>query len=206
MGLKEEKERMLSLHLKGRDIKDEKILKAFEKIDRELFVPKSQIPHAYEDRPLPIGEGQTISQPYIVAFMLQLLDVEKHHKVLEIGTGSGYQTALLAELAKTVYTVEIKERLLEKAKKILSSLGYKNIHFKLGDGKKGWKEHSPYDRIIVSAAPQTIPEELINQLAPGGKMVIPAGSFFQNLYLIEKDSNGNVKKTKSLAVSFVPLV
>ncbi len=206
MNLNAQKEFMIKEHLVKRGIRDKRVIEAFRKVNRELFIPPSLKKHSYDDNPLPIGEGQTISQPYIVAYMIEKLQLTPDDKVLEIGTGSGYQTALLAEIVKEVYTVEMKETLLLKAKKILNTLGYKNIHFKIGDGKEGWKEYSPYNKIVVSAAPLEIPDALIEQLANEGKMIIPAGGFMQYLYLIHKDKNGRIKKEKTLPVSFVPLL
>jgi protein-L-isoaspartate(D-aspartate) O-methyltransferase len=162
---------------------------------------------AYTDNPLPIGHGQTISQPYIVALMTQLLRVNIKHKVLEIGTGCGYQTAILSILSKKVITFEVLNGLSKKSQSRLTTLGYNNINFHCADGKRGWVKEAPYDRILVSAAPETIPNVLIEQLAPEGYMVIPVGSLYdQFIHIITKDKNGKVKIKKSTPVRFVPLV
>lgn len=187
---------------------DEAILEAMRKVPREAFVPPTRKAEAYQNRPLPIGYGQTISQPYIVAVMTDLLRLKPTDKVLEIGTGSGYQAAVAAQLAKQVYSIEIIEPLAKKAKKRLARLGYKNIKTKMGDGYYGWKEHAPYDAIIVTAAATHIPPPLIQQLKPGGRMVIPVGSRFatQQLLLVEKDKNGEVRSRQMMPVTFVPFV
>ena len=163
---------------------------------------------AYSDRPVPIGFGQTISQPYIVAFMSHKLNVASHHKVLEIGTGSGYQAAVLAELSDHVYTIEIIPELAKRAEKVLKENDYDNITIRIGDGYKGWPEHAPFDRIMVTAAPKEIPEKLVEQLAPGGIMVLPVGEtvMMQYLWLITKDNDGQIEKEKILPVRFVPMV
>ena len=173
-----------------------------------MFVPEKYRDLAYSDRPLPIGHKQTISQPYIVAYMTEQLQVEKHQKVLEIGTGSGYQAAILAELANHVFTIEIIPELAEGAEKVLNKTGYDNITVRTGDGYKGWPDQAPFDRIIVTAAPEEIPEKLVQQLANDGRMIIPVGAnlFMQYLWLIKKDKDGIVKKEKILPVRFVPMV
>ena len=196
---------MVERQLKARDITDDKVLSAMAKVKRELFVPPPVQPAAYEDYPLSIGYGQTISQPYIVAYMTQAAKLKSGDKVLEIGTGSGYQAAILAELVKEVYTIEILEPLARQAEKRLSDSGYKNIQVKFGDGYRGWQEHAPYDAIIVTAAPSQIPQELVNQLKTGGLMVVPVGDFFQELYLIEKTEDGFTTRTL-LPVRFVPMI
>ncbi len=160
---------------------------------------------AYEDYPLPIGMGQTISQPYIVAFMTELLNLKKGDKVLEVGTGSGYQAAILAEIGCEVYTIEIVESLALRAKKILEDLGYKSIHFKMGDGYEGWSENAPFDAIIVTAAAPEIPEPLLKQLKEGAKMAIPVGDYFQELLLLKKTKEG-VKEKRVTPVRFVPMM
>jgi len=171
-----------------------------------LFVPKNYQRMAYEDRPLSIGEGQTISQPYIVALMTETLELKKDMKVLEIGTGSGYQAAILAEIVDQVYTIEIIESLGLKAENLLKSLNYNNINVKIGDGYKGWKEHSPFDAIIVTCAPADIPEPLEMQLKEGGKMIIPlGGSITQELVLFQK-INGQLIRKVVAPVRFVPMV
>ncbi len=178
-----------------RGIRDERVLSALLKVPRHLFVPEELRDRAYVDAPLPIGEGQTISQPYIVALMTEALELDENSRVLEIGTGSGYQAAILAEIAKEVYTVERIPALLERAKRILEALGYDNIYFKLGDGTLGWEEHAPYDAIIVTAGAPEVPEPLVEQLKVGGRMVIPVGDeFSQRLLRVTKlDSSGKVK-------------
>src|SRR4030043_1466675 len=180
------RENMIQNQIISRGIKDKKVLDAFKKVPRDIFVDEAYRNSAYEDRPLPIGSGQTISQPYIVALMTESLELIGNEKVLEIGTGSGYQVAILAELAKEVYTVEIVTSLHERNKKLLS--GYKNIKMSNHDGYLGWKEHSPYDRIIVTAAPDHIPPPFIEQLKEGGIMIIPVGlsSWGQTLYKVIK--------------------
>jgi protein-L-isoaspartate(D-aspartate) O-methyltransferase len=188
-------------------VKDEAVLKAMRTVPRHEFVPAELRETAYADRPLPIGFGQTISQPYIVASMTESLNVKPGDKVLEIGTGSGYQAAVLAEIIKDVFTIEIVPQLGEAAEKRLEKLGYKNIHSKIGDGYYGWKENAPYDAIIVTAAASHIPPPLIEQLKPGGRMVIPVGSPFnvQHLSLVEKMEDGKVRQRRIMPVRFVPL-
>jgi len=199
------RERMVEEQIIARGVKDKKVIEVMKKVPRHLFVPEEYRQYSYEDEPLPIGEGQTISQPYIVAYMTEVLELKEDDKVLEIGTGSGYQTAILAEIVKEVYTVEIIESLSKRAQKVLKELGYKNIHFKVGDGTYGWKEYSPYNAILVTAAPSKIPESLQNQLDEGGRMIIPVGSFFQELVLVVRQKN-KFKKKKLIPVRFVPLV
>ena len=186
---------------------DEKVMAVMGKVPRHEFIPKSLWRYAYENRPLPIGEGQTISQPYIVALMTDLAGIDKDSIVLEVGTGSGYQAAVLAELAKHVYTVEIIEELGEKAGQTLERLGYKNISVRIGDGYNGWPEHAPFDAILVTAAPEKIPQPLIQQLKPGGRLVIPVGERYatQTLKVIEKDASGKLEDHDILPVGFVPL-
>ena len=196
---------MVEEQIIARGVKDKKVIEVMKKVPRHLFVPEEYRQYSYEDEPLPIGEGQTISQPYIVAYMTEVLELKEDDKVLEIGTGSGYQTAILAEIVKEVYTVEIIESLSKRAQKVLKELGYKNIHFKVGDGTYGWKEYSPYNAILVTAAPSKIPESLQNQLDDGGRMIIPVGSFFQELVLVVRQKN-KFKKKKLIPVRFVPLV
>jgi len=196
---------MVKTQLESRGIKDEKVLKAMENIQRHLFVPENMRSYAYNDEPLPIGEGQTISQPYIVAYMTDVVKLNKNKRVLEIGTGSGYQTAILAEIAKEVFTIEIITSLFQKAKEVLDGLGYKNIHFKQGDGSLGWAKHAPYDAIVVTAAPQRLPEVLKDQLENHGRMIIPVGETFQDLILVVRKNN-TFKREKLLPVRFVPLI
>ncbi len=197
---------MVEEQIKARGIKDPLVIKAMLKVPREEFVPKSLRPEAYDDHPLPIGHGQTISQPYIVAYMTEKLRPRPGDKILEIGTGSGYQTAILAEIGCRVYTVEIIEELSLRAQKVLKKLRYQNIHFKIGDGYRGWPEEAPFDGIIITAAPPRIPEELKKQLKIGGRMVVPAGSPFQYLYLVERKSEEEWKVKRLIPVSFVPMV
>jgi protein-L-isoaspartate(D-aspartate) O-methyltransferase len=202
------RQRMVKEQLRapGRDLKSERVLAAMEKVPRHELVPESVRSSAYADHPLPIGHGQTISQPYIVAFMTEQLDPKPTDKVLEIGTGSGYQAAVLAELVAEVYTIEIVEPLAERAKADLQRLGYKNVHVKAGDGYQGWPEAAPFDAVIVTCAPDHIPQPLIEQLKDGGKMIIPVGEgpWSQDLYLLEKQGN-KVNKRAVLPVRFVPM-
>jgi protein-L-isoaspartate(D-aspartate) O-methyltransferase len=196
---------MLETQLKARDITDQKVLDAMLKVERHKFVPKEYQHLAYIDEPLPIGFGQTISQPYIVAKMTELLELNENDKVLEIGTGSGYQAAILAELCKEVYTIEIIPELAQRAEKLLKELGYKNIFVKVGDGYYGWPEHAPFDKIIVTCAPKEIPQRLVEQLKDGGKIVLPVGDVFQELVVVEKH-NGIVTKKSVFPVRFVPMI
>ncbi len=203
---KELRREMVEEQIKARGIKDPLVLRAMLKVPREEFVPKHLRPEAYGDHPLPIGEGQTISQPYIVAYMTEKLQPRPGDKILEIGTGSGYQTAILAEIGCEVFTVEIRPELSFRAQKILKKLGYRKVHFKIGDGYRGWPEEAPFDGIIVTAAPPSIPEELKKQLKIGGRMVLPAGSPFQYLYLVIRTSEKDWKVKRLIPVSFVPMV
>jgi len=200
-----ERERMVFEQIEARGVKDSAVLKALLKIPRHMFVPEDVQSYAYHDEPLPIGEGQTISQPYIVAYMTEVLQLGGQDRVLEVGTGSGYQAAVLAEIVSEVYTVEIIESLTLKAKAVLEKLGYKNIHFKVSDGTLGWEEYKPYDAIIVTAAPARIPKALQEQLKVSGRMIIPVGSMYQELVLVTKGEK-KVKKKKLLPVRFVPLI
>jgi protein-L-isoaspartate(D-aspartate) O-methyltransferase len=190
------------------DLDDPDILRALTDVPRHWFVPDYQIPRAYTDSPLSIGHNQTISQPYIVALMTSLLDLDDTKKVLEIGTGSGYQAAVLNEFTPHVYTIEIIEPLAAATIKKMNSLGYETINFRIGDGYNGWPEARPFDAIIVTAAPDHVPPNLLEQLAPGGKMVIPVGRVFsiQDLLLITKDTNGNITRRSTIPVRFVPLL
>lgn len=196
--------KMVEYQIKARGIQDTRVLEVLGKIPRHLFVPENLKDQAYNDEPLPIGSGQTISQPYIVAYMTEQLQLEGAEKVLEIGTGSGYQAAVLAELVQRVYSIEIIPELSYQAQKVLDILGYTNIEFKIGNGYFGWPDEAPFDAIIVTAAPEKIPQTLIDQLKIGGRMIIPVGDFFQNLYLVEKKEDG-IKKENKLPVRFVPL-
>ena len=199
------RQEMVDSQIRGRGVMDRRVLAAMLKVERHLFVPDELYDMAYEDTPLPIRFDQTISQPYIVAFMTEALKLAPSDKVLEIGTGSGYQAAILAELAGEVYTIEIVPQLGEKAQAKLKELGYKNIHVRIGDGYKGWPEEAPFDAIIATAAPRDIPETLVNQLKVGGRMVVPVGTVFQELYLVTKTEKGYDKKAL-LPVKFVPMV
>ena len=190
-----------------RAVKDERVLAAMQLVPRHEFVPEELRREAYIDSPLPIGEGQTISQPYIVATMTEALQVEPEDKVLEIGTGSGYQAAVLAELALEVYTIEIVRELGERAGRDLKRLGYSNVYTRIGDGYRGWPEAAPFDKIIVTAAPDHVPQPLVEQLKPGGRMIIPVGREYgvQQLQLIEKLEDGTTKTATLEPVRFVPL-
>jgi protein-L-isoaspartate(D-aspartate) O-methyltransferase len=189
----------------GRGIRNAAVLQAMQEVPRHEFVPASQRHHAYEDRPLPIGYGQTISQPYVVAFMTEQLGPEKSDRVLEVGTGSGYQAAILGELVQEVYTIEIVEPLARSASATLSRLGYTNIHVRAGDGYQGWQEHAPFDAIIVTCAPSHVPEPLVRQLRDGGRMIIPVGGAgSQELVLLEK-KDGALQRRNVLPVRFVPM-
>ena len=196
---------MVTGQIEERGIKDARVLEAMRKVKRHLFVPPQYRPLAYADGPLPIGMEQTISQPYIVALMTALLNLKGNEKVLEIGTGSGYQAAILAELAKEVYTIEILEPLARQAEKLLAELGYGNIHVKVGDGFLGWPEQAPFDAIIVTCAPEEIPAPLIEQLAEGARLVIPVGAYWQNLKLVQK-REGKLITENIIPVSFVPML
>ena len=191
--------------LSNRGIDDARVLQAMEKVRREVFLPPDLIPHAYHDGPLPIGSDQTISQPSLVAMMTQALDCDETCRVLELGTGSGYQTAILAELSHQVYTVERIPSLAKEAAERLGRLGYQNIHYRIGDGYEGWGDRSPFHRIIVTAAAPRIPTALLDQLAPGGRLVIPVGEDEQELFLVRKNESGFEIKRLG-AVAFVPLV
>jgi len=198
--------RETSLYINKEEL-DARVMKAMATVPRHEFVPDSQLASAYENRPLPIGHGQTISQPYIVALMTDLIDLKSGDKVLEIGTGSGYQAAILAEIAGSVYTIEIIEPLGEAVKERFERLGYKNINTRIGDGYYGWEEESPFDAIVVTATASHIPPPLIQQLKPGGHMVIPVGSRFltQQLVLASKSKSGRMTTKQILPVRFVPL-
>ncbi len=197
---------MVSSQIKSRGVADKRVLSAVEKVPRHLFVPRDLADSAYEDRPLPVGEGQTASQPFIVALMSQCLELCGKEKVLEIGTGSGYQSAILAELSEMVYTVERIEKLSLGARKVIKDLGYLNVVFKVGDGSCGWEENSPYDAIIVTAAAPEAPECLVEQLAEGGRLVIPVGPrSLQELVVIKKQGGAVVRSGVSGCV-FVPLI
>ncbi len=200
------RQRMITEDIQRRGIDDRRVLQAMLKVERHLFVPESYRPMAYADRPLPIGEGQTISQPYIVALMTYHLHLTPEDRVLEIGTGSGYQAAVLAELAKEVYSLEIIEQLARTAQERLQALGYKNVWVKYGDGFYGWPEHAPYDAIMITCATPTIPERLVGQLKEGGRMIVPLGNepFIQSLTLITK-REGKIERQPLEDVVFVPM-
>lgn len=200
------RQKMIEQDIKGRGIKDPKVLNAMSRIARERFVDKGFADLAYEDHPLPIGEGQTISQPYVVALMTEAIKLKPSDRVLEIGTGSGYQAAVLAEIASEVYTIEIRKRLTEHAEKLLNNLGYRNIKVKYGDGYFGWEEHGPYDAIIVTAAANHIPPPLIRQLKEGGRLIIPLGStvYAQILTIVTK-KKGDLDVMQLAGVAFVPM-
>ena len=194
--------------VEARGIKDRRVLEALRKVPRHLFVPEEHRRLAYADHPLPIGLEQTISQPYIVALMTELAQVAADHTVLEVGTGSGYQAAVLSVLAKRVYTIEYLAPLGESARKRLVELGYKNVEVRIGDGYLGWPERQPFDSILVTAASEEVPQALIDQLRPGGRLVIPVGpqGDTQVLQVLEKDSTGKVSRRNTIPVRFVPLV
>ena len=199
------RQRMVKDQMMERGIADERVLAAMRKVPREEFVPEKLRAESYEDHPLPIGYDQTISQPYIVAFMTEQLRPRAEDRVLEIGTGSGYQAAILAELVKDVYSIEIVEPLARTAKAALARLGFKNVHVKAGDGYKGWPEHAPFDAVIVTCAPDHVPQPLVDQLKEGGRMMIPVGSRgSQELYLFEKKA-GKMERKSVLPVRFVPM-
>ena len=200
-----QRQQMVQRQLMTRGIKDERLLAAMAKVPREDFVPADQRADAYQDGPLPIGYEQTISQPYIVAFMTEQLRPKPSDRVLEVGTGSGYQAAILAELVSEIYSIEIVEPLAKSAEATLQRLGYKNVHVKIGNGYKGWPEEAPFDAIIVTCAPDKVPQPLVDQLKDGGRMVVPVGErFAQQLYLLEK-KNGQLKESVTLPVRFVPM-
>jgi protein-L-isoaspartate(D-aspartate) O-methyltransferase len=191
----------------GRPRFGDAVMAAMRKVPRHRFVPPSEESFAYDNRPLPIGEGQTISQPYIVALMTDLLDLKPSDRVLEVGTGSGYQAAVLAELVAKVYTIEIVEPLGKRSAKILGELGYRNVEVRIGDGYGGWPAAAPFDAIIVTAAPPEVPQPLIDQIKAGGRMVIPVGGSFmgQDLLLVHKEADGRTTTRRTLPVRFVPL-
>jgi len=199
-----DRERMVQEQIAPRGVADIRVLAALRAVPRHELVPESQREHAYEDRPLSIGHGQTISQPYIVAVMSEALELDANERVLEIGTGSGYQAAVLAQLAKEVYSVEIVEPLAERARADLARLGYANVEVRHGDGYLGWPEQAPFDAIIVTAAPDHVPQPLIDQLAVGGRLVIPVGRGVQELIRITRDEQG-VHEERLLGVRFVPM-
>jgi len=196
---------MVEQQIRARDVVDPRVLDAMRAVPRERFVAPDFAAHAYEDRPLPIGYGQTISQPYIVGYMTDLLDVSSYHRVLEIGTGSGYQAAILGRLARDVYTIEIVGELAREAAQLLKDLGFSNVYVRDGDGYAGWPEQAPFDRIIVTAAAPQIPQPLVDQLAPGGRLLIPVGEVHdtQWITIVDKTAAGIVQR-KTIPVAFVP--
>jgi len=202
--LEQDRERMVEEQIVARGVRDPRVLAALRTVPRHEFVPPAERGHAYEDRPLPIGAGQTISQPYIVAVMTELLLLEGDERVLEIGTGSGYQAAVLARLAREVYTIEIVPELATRAEADLRRLGFANVHVRQGDGYRGWPEEAPFDAILVTAAPEHVPKPLVDQLAVGGRLVLPVGDFYQELVLVTRDELG-VHEERLLGVRFVPM-
>ena len=199
-----DRRRMVDEQLRARDITSPRLLAAMLEVPRHLFVPDAERAGAYGDYPLPIGMDQTISQPYIVAFMTQALDIEPGHRVLEIGTGSGYQAAVLSKLAGEVYTIEILAPLAERARALLAALGYRGVEVRTGNGYLGWPEHAPYDRIMVTAAPEEVPPRLVEQLKVGGLMAIPVGAFDQELRILRRTGSG-MQTLRTLPVRFVPM-
>lgn len=199
-----QREDMVKNQIEARGVANERVLEAMRKVPRHSFVPENLQHRAYQDEPLPIGHGQTISQPYIVAYMTEQIDVDENEKVLEIGTGSGYQAAVLGELAKEVYTIEIIPELGERAREVLQKLNYENVHVKIGDGYAGWQEAAPFDAIIVTAAPDHIPQPLVDQLNIGGYMMIPVGEYSQDLILLERTEKG-IEQKRKIPVRFVPM-
>ena len=204
-GLRARREAMVEQQISQRGVIDARVLDAMRAVPRERFVPPESRSEAYEDRPLPIGSGQTISQPYIVAYMTEVLEVAPSHKVLEVGTGSGYQAAVLSELVREVYTIEIVPELARRAETVLRELNRTNIHVRAGDGYAGWPEEAPFDRIIVTAAPEQLPSPLVDQLAAGGRLVVPVGSQGgpQWMTIVDKTSTG-VTERRTIPVQFVP--
>jgi protein-L-isoaspartate(D-aspartate) O-methyltransferase len=201
------REIMIERHLKGRGVKDPAVLNAMREVPREAFLPEDMAEFAYEDSPLPIGRGQTISQPYIVAVMTELLEPSKDDRILEIGTGSGYAAAILSRIARDVYTIERYADLANTAKEHFRELGYDNIHVLCGDGTLGWPEHAPYDAIVVTAGAPAVPDPLKEQLAVGGRLVIPTGSSYaQQLMRIRRTAPDNYEQENLIGVRFVPLV
>ncbi len=202
----DERERMVQTQIIARGVEDTAVIRAMRTVPRHHFVPDQYSREAYYDHPLPIGSGQTISQPYIVAFMTEVLDLQKTDRVLEVGTGSGYQAAVLAEICDSVHSVEIIENLGERARKTLENLGYDNVYVRIGDGYEGWPEAAPFDAIIVTCSPTEIPDPLEEQLAEGGKMIIPVGNVYsQELYFLRKEK-GKLKQKRVLPVRFVPMI
>ncbi len=199
-------DRMVRTQLEARDIHDERVLEAFRTVDRAAFVPARQHGDAYGDRPLPIGSGQTISQPYMVAIMTQALSLAGDERVLEIGTGSGYQTAILAEMAAEVYTIEVHAHLQEAARQVITSLGYANVHYRVGNGRLGWPEEAPFDRVLCAAAAPEVPEPWLAQLGDPGVLVTPVGSGWGQILVRIERSDGADRRREFCPCRFVPLV
>jgi protein-L-isoaspartate(D-aspartate) O-methyltransferase len=202
----QQRKAMVEEQIKDRGIRNKRVLDALMAVPRHQFVPDEYKSSAYDDRPLPIGHNQTISQPYVVAYMTEILNPDSTQSVLEIGTGSGYQAAVLSLLYKNVYTVEIIEPLGERAKKAFETEGYKNIYTKIGDGYLGWKEFAPFDAIIVTCAPTDVPRPLVDQLAEGGRMIIPVGEQYSQVLCLLQKKNGKIRETETLPVMFVPML
>jgi protein-L-isoaspartate(D-aspartate) O-methyltransferase len=200
-----EREKMVRTQIASRGVKDPRVLRAMAEVPRHLFVDPAFRADAYADRPVPIGEGQTMTQPYIAARMTELLDIQPEDRILEIGTGSGYESAVLASLARHVYSIEILPDISRRAQERLRALGCANVSFRVGDGYRGWPDAAPFDGIIVTAAPRQIPPALLDELAPNGRMVIPVGDFFQELKVFARDAKGEVSETSVLPVRFVPM-
>jgi len=203
--LRRQRQQMVDEQIRARGVTSPRVLAAMQQVPRHLFVPDSERAQAYEDHPLPIGGGQTISQPYIVGLMTALLALPASAKVLEIGTGSGYQAAVLSRVAGQVYSMEIVPELGARARDTLARLGYDNVHVRVADGYRGWPEAAPFDGILLTAAPQTVPAPLVAQLKPGGRMVLPIGGFDQELMVLTKNLDGTIKQEKVLPVRFVPM-
>jgi protein-L-isoaspartate(D-aspartate) O-methyltransferase len=203
-----ERERMVRTQIQERDVRNPEVLRVMRLVPRHLFIPESARAQAYEDHPVPVGYGQTISQPYIVGLMTELLEPRRDLKVLEIGTGSGYQAAVLSGLVKQLFSIEIVPELARSASALLQQLGYRNVTVRWGDGYKGWPEQAPFDRIIVTAAPPELPKALLDQLKPGGKLVAPVGStvFGQDLIVVDKTPDGKLRRRSVIPVMFVPMV
>jgi protein-L-isoaspartate(D-aspartate) O-methyltransferase len=201
----EARRRMVEEQIRARGVTDPAVLAAVQAVPRHLFVPEAERDEAYADRPLPIGAGQTISQPYIVALMTSLLNLRPGARVLEVGTGSGYQAAVLSKVAAEVYSIEILRPLGERARGTLAALGCRNVHLRIGDGYKGWPEAAPFDGIVVTAAPPHIPEPLLRQLKVGGRLVIPVGEAYQDLIVLTRRADGGFDRTSVLPVRFVPM-
>jgi len=203
-----ERERMVRTQIQERDVRNPAVLRVMRLVPRHLFIPEAVRAQAYEDHPVPVGYGQTISQPYIVGLMTELLEPRKDSKVLEIGTGSGYQAAVLSGLVQQLFSIEIVPELARSSAALLDKLGYRNVTVRWGDGYKGWPEQAPFDRIIVTAAPPELPKALLDQLKPGGKLVAPVGStvFGQDLIVVDKTPDGKLRRRSVIPVMFVPMV